>query len=600
MLNPMFGNDPEVVEAEIAAYRHFNRILKELCSVLMSEGVESDLLHNYIEKLHRIARHTNYRDRATTKGETVRIVQLSELRSQEFDTVFLGDFVEGSFPENYRPDPLLPEIPYRTEEEQLHDNRFLFYRVLKSFRNRLYLLVPKRERDADLIPSPFLEQLRLVADVETVEVEYPERGSVPGFLSTYGKHVWTADTPTDGAFPDDLEHMRSLIKHVVKVEKSREETHDLLAYEGVLTPESLSVTSSNCLKSLKKKPYSVTELETYANCPFQYFAGRVLKLSVEDDEEGDELSNIRRGSLLHDVLRMFHSNRKKRGEPVIGGCEDGVFEEAKQQLDEVLESISEEYRNQRNQRTEIPVGKDNLFWSTDINKFRIALHKWLEAERACDLSAIPHYYEVPFGRQGNPRETEPDRTIHLTGMIDRIDVDAEFFNIVDYKTGNTMPKIHEIREGRALQLPIYIKIAKEWLREHEKLALEPAAALYYKIRLDKFTTELGIGRKSLNKTAFASYNGTKWGAFGSTNGQLLEDEYFAKMLERVSGYVQQYVDSISKGNFPLITRVETFVDSEEQGDTPITPRNRTQPCSYCAYKRVCRVGAISEVSQSED
>jgi ATP-dependent helicase/DNAse subunit B len=69
---------------------------------------------------------------------------------------------------------------------------------------------------------------------------------------------------------------------------------------------------------------------------------------------------------------------------------------------------------------------------------------------------------------------------------------------------------------------------------------------------------------------------------------------------RVNGYVQQYVVSISKGNFPLITHVDTFVDSEEEGDTPITPKNKTEPCNYCNYKRSCRVGAIAEGSQSDD
>ena len=154
----------KIVEGEVEAYRQFNRIVKELCEVLKWEGNEIDFLDNYIEKLYYIARHTNYQNRATANGETVRIVQLGELRSLEFDTVFLGDFVEGRFPENYRPDPLLPETPYRTEDEQLHDNRFMFYRVLKSFRKRLYLLVPKRERESELIPSPFLTQLKKVTN----------------------------------------------------------------------------------------------------------------------------------------------------------------------------------------------------------------------------------------------------------------------------------------------------------------------------------------------------------------------------------------------------------------------------------------------------
>ena len=617
ILNPMFGRSPEVVEAEVEAYRQFDRVLKELCSVLMSEGITSDFLNNYIEKLHRVAKHTNYRNRATPNGEVVRIVQLSELRSQEFDTVFLGDFVDGSFPENYRPDPLLPEIPYRTEDEQLHDNRFMFYRVLKSFRNRLYLLVPQREREAELIPSPFLQQLKAVTKIKEVEeINDSMQGSIPSFLSTYGKHVWAADTPLDGIFPKRLEHMRPLIKHVVEVEKSREEIHDLLDYEGVLTAGSLSTQSQERLESLRRERYSVTELETYANCPFQYLARRVLNLRVEEDEEGDELSSLGSGSLLHDVLREFCSNRKKENKPPIGGCGDDDFKDAKQQLDAILKSVSEEHRHQRNQRIEFPVSEDNLFWEMDIEKLRVRLHKWIEAERTSDLSVMPCYYEVPFRRERDPRNAESDGAVRLIGTIDRIDVDSQFFNIVDYKTGNAMPKIREVREGRALQLPIYLKMAREWLSEHETLELEQAGALYYKIRLDQFTTELGIGKKSLNGIGFKNHNGTKWGTFGSRNGQLLEDEYFPQILERVSGYVQQYVESISKGNFPLITRVKTFsppekdgvvetdeygfVDDEKHGNKPLTPRNKTQPCSYCAYKRVCRVGAVSEDSQSDD
>ncbi len=622
ILNPMFGRNPEVVEAEIEAYRQFNRILKELCSVLMSEGVGSDSLRNYIGKLHHIAKHTNYRNRAVTKGETVRIVQLSELRSQEFDTVFLGDFVDGSFPENYRPDPLLPEIPYRTEDEQLHDNRFMFYRVLKSFRNRLYLLVPKREREAELIPSPFLEQLKAVAKVtEIEEIADPAQGSISGFLSTYGKHVWTADTPADGAFPDRLKHMRPLVNHVVKIEKSREETHDLLAYEGVLKAGELSPASRKRLRSLQGESYSVTELETFARCPFQYFAGKVLNLPVAEDEEDDELSSLAKGSLLHKVLFTFYNNRRQQRDPPIQQCTEDEFKKAKQQLDTVLEILSEKEKHSE-KRTENPIGENNLFWMTDIEKLRVALYKWIEAERAYDLSVIPSYYEVNFGQSGDPADPllsydEPISigNVRMKGKIDRIDIDNNTFNVVDYKTGGSTIRMPEILNGRSLQLPIYLQIAKKLLERHNIIGLEPAAGLYHKIRLDECKVELGIGEQSLNACAFKYYNGKEWKKF-SSSGQLLDPEVFNDRLSRVSGYVQQYVDSISKGNFPLITRVKTFspieengvvetdeygfVDDEDHGNKPLTPRNKTQPCSYCDYKRTCRVGAISEDSSQLD
>ncbi len=618
ILNPMLAENSGIVEGEVEAYRLFKRIVKELCSVLRAESEKLYPLSEYIDKLLRIARHTNYRNRTATKGESVKIVPLGELRSMEFDTVFLGDFVESRFPENYRPDPLLPEVPYRDEEELLRDNRFLFYRVLKSFRERLYLLAPRREREAELIPSPFLGQLKAIADVETIEVANPEQGSVPGFLRTYGNHIWTTSTPSDRAFPDNLAGMRPLIDHVIAVEKSREETHECLAYEGVLTAGNLSDGSQNRLKRLHNKPYSVTELETYAKCPFQYFVNNVLRFRVEEEETEDELSNRGRGSLLHEVLFEFYNNRREN--PRVGQG----FEEARQQLDEILDAKSEEHRNQR---TENPIGANNIFWETDVEKLRVALRKWLEAERAYDLPVTPHYFEVSFGQDQEMRDPKlscltpiPIGKVRMKGKVDRIDIGNGAFNVIDYKTGSSTVRMPEILSGRSLQLPIYLQIAKQLLDNNGITDLEAASGLYHKIRLDQCAVELGIGTEFLNGEAFKNYNGTDWRSVSSRSGQLLDDEIFEDRLVRVSGYVQQYVDSISKGNFPLITRVKTFVRTEEEveegrhidteeygfvktkedGDKPVIPQDKTTPCSYCVYKRVCRVGAISEVSQSDD
>ena len=625
ILNPMFQKNQEVVEGEIEAYRQFNRLVEELCNVLRSEAEEdvSYPLDYYIEKLHYIAKHTNYRNRVSTKEETVRIVQLGELRNLEFEIVFLGNFVEGSFPEDYRPDPLLPEIPYRDEDEHLHDNRFMFYRVLKAFRKRLYLLVPKREREADLIPSPFLAQLRKVANVGSIKIRKPSRGSIPGFLSTYGNHIWMTNTSSNGKFPEKIANMPSLIDHVVTIEKSREETHERLAYEGMLTAETLSPESERQLENRQQKVYSVTELETYAKCPFQYFMSNVLKLAIKDEEVEDELSSLEKGSLLHKVLFTFFYNRQEQGYPSIPQCTDDDFEEAKRQLNEILQDASEERRGERN---EPPIGANNLFWQTDIAKLRFALHKWLEAERTYDLSVMPHYFEVSFGQDHEPRDPELNcptpisiGNVRMKGKIDRIDIGDGVFNIVDYKTGGSTIRMPEILSGRSLQLPIYLLIAQELLNGHGLTGLESAAGLYHKIRLDKCSVELGIGTEFQNGIAYKGFTGKEWKKF-SSSGQLLKDELFDERLARVSGYVQQYVDSISKGNFPLITRVETFVRTEKEveedrfietekygfvedevdGDKPIIPRDKTAPCGYCAYKRICRVGAISETPQSDD
>ncbi|MDE0314439.1 MAG: PD-(D/E)XK nuclease family protein [Candidatus Poribacteria bacterium] len=602
ILNPMLIKNREIVESEVNAFQQFKKIVKELCAVLKSEGNRSDRLEDYIKKLHYVAKHTHYQNRASLKSETVKIVTLGELRSLEFDTVFLGDFVEGGFPPAYRPDPLFPESPYRTEEEQLHDNRFLFYRVLKSFRERLYLLVPKREGESELIPSIFQTQLEAIACIGEEAFANFTCKSISGFLSAYGNYVWTTDSSADTEFPSEISDMRPLIDHVVSVEKSREQTHDQRTYEGILSTEELTQNSQDDLAKLRNNVYSVTDLETYAKCPFQYFVAKVLKSKGKEEDVEDEPSSLEKGSLIHEVLCEFFKNCRANEDLSIAKCSDETFERATQQLDEVLYSKSEDKRLERSD-----VSEDNLFWKIEIEKQRVALHKWLKAERSYDLHVMPRYFEVSFGQTQGTRDPELSRSepiligdVNMTGRIDRIDIGGGSYNVIDYKTGSSKILMNDILEGRSIQLPIYLQIVQKLLENRGITDSEPAAGLYHKIRLDECKVELGIGAESFNDIAYRNFNGSKWGSFGSTNGQLLEDELFDRRLERVKGYVQQYVDSIVNGIFPLITHVDSFIDSEVEGDTPITPKDITQPCNYCAYKRICRVGAFVEASQSEE
>lgn len=600
ILNPMLGKNAGVVEGEIEAYRQFKRIVKELCEVLKLESERSRSLDEYIQKLHHIAKHTNYQNRAMTNGEAVKIIaQLSDLKSLEFNTVFLCDFVEGKFPENYRPDPLLPGHPYRNEEEHLYNNRFMFYGVLKSFSERLYLLVPKRERESEPIPSPFLAQLRKIAYVKEKKIDEPSRGSVTGFLTAYGDHVWTAPTAANGEFPPEIANMRSLIDHVVKIEKSREATHEYLDYEGMLTAGGISIKSQECLKSWKQRTYSVTELETYAKCPFQYFAAKILELDSQEEDETEGLSGLEKGILVHDILFQFY--RKRREQPAIHQCNDADFEIAKQQLSNVIDEVIGD------------ADSEDLFRKVDKTLLKIMLDQWLTVEREYESTTTPHYFEASVGRGHGSTDltlSQPEPVciggVPLNAKVDRIDIGNGVFNVIDYKTGQTFG-IKDILEGRALQLPIYLEIAKQLLG----VGYEPAAGLYHKIKLNDCKIVLGIGAEPHRGEAYILPRKTQ---------QMVSDEEFGSVLTRVSGYLTQYVNAISNGTFPLITRIPTFsvpeaengqpncvetdeygfVDSEEYGNKPLTPRNKTAPCNYCAYKRVCRVGAVSEGSQLDE
>ena len=586
ILNSPDAIESSVISSEIAAYRALDALVKELCGSFDEPAETTHHYHEYVQWLRLMAAHTTYPTLETNGG--VHILSLSELRSLDFDTVILGDFTDGRFPTSHRPDALLPETHVRSESDRQCEQRFLFYTALKAFRNRLYLISPERENESALIPSPFLAQLERVAKIGEEDVETTGEFSHVSFLRKYGQYVWATEAPEtdfgDARWPRTL----PLVNHVALVEKSREETHKHLAYEGVLTARSRSA-----LAERRTEPRSVTELETYARCPFQYFADRILELRApRDDEEG--LSPLEKGILVHHILFEFYANRN-------GQQPDAAnFAEAKRQLDEVIERATEEHRHRLSAKQETAIGSDNLFWHIEKERLQIALHRWLKAERDAELPVLPRYFEVNIGRKSGNADAALSREqaisiggVPLQAKIDRIDVGDGVFNVIDYKTGSSTIRIRDILEGRALQLPVYLEIAKHLLNGE----YVPAAGVYHKIRFDKCTVELGVGNKSDNDTSFQGYNGEVWKKVGGRSGQLVDS--LERVIQRVSGYVAHYVDEMCDGKFPLITRVKTFVDSVEEGKFPLTPRKKTEPCNYCSYKQMCRVGAVPETNDAD-
>lgn len=601
ILTQMLPENPPIVEAEINALQTFREILNEFCSVLKSEAQDTFSTQELISKLHYIVKHTFYQRKASRKLETVKILPLGEIRSSEFDYVFLGDFVDGGFPVPYRTDPLLPETPYRTEDEHLYDSRFLFYRILKSFGEKLYLLSPLRDRDTELIPSIFIEQLEEICQTGSEEITDIGQDSITGFLSSYGDYVWNTDDPVNEQFPTNLENIRPIIDHVVQVEKNRENIKQNTIYEGRLCTEELSSDSQRELKTLRENVYSVTELETYANCPFQYFMSDILKTKIKEEDEEDEISGKDKGNLTHNILFRFYNDRKEKGAPSLKQCSQENLDAAKKHLNTIIEQVADEKRNERS------INDKNLIWSISTDKLRAALFRWIEAEQRYELTVSPKYFEVSFGRGRTAGDSDPElsspepipiKDVNMKGKIDRIDIGEDYFNIVDYKTGSSTIGIQDMREGRSLQLPIYLKVAESLFTQHANLnGLNPAAALYQKIRLREFKQELGIGKEQLNGDVYQGYNGSRWYDFGSSNKQCLEDEDFNSFLDRICGYVELYVERITEGFFPLITRAETDIDLEKPAHAPDTPKDPTKPCSYCNYKRQCRVRAFEEEYQ---
>ena len=58
---------------------------------------------------------------------------------------------------------------------------------------------------------------------------------------------------------------------------------------------------------------SPTALETFLQCPFQYFAGRLLRLKGSPGRPGERLDFLTQGGIVHEVLATWWNTRQDIG-----------------------------------------------------------------------------------------------------------------------------------------------------------------------------------------------------------------------------------------------------------------------------------------------
>ena len=194
-----------------------------------------------------------------------------------------------------------------TESDRLREDRFLFYQALTLYRKHLYLLSPQHDGEVKLAPSAFIDELQRIAEINTATDDDKTLFSTENFLKHYGVLAWAGSEVKpveESAVPSLMLPTLHLVEHNVRVEKSRTVTGELPQYEGDLLPDLLSPASRHALEQRRNRTYSVSQLETYGECPFRYFSNRVLALNITEDEETG-LTSLEKGNLAHNILFEF-------------------------------------------------------------------------------------------------------------------------------------------------------------------------------------------------------------------------------------------------------------------------------------------------------
>jgi ATP-dependent helicase/DNAse subunit B len=523
----------------------------------------------------------------------LRVLEATDVRGLRFRAVFIAGLIEGGFPLSASRDWIYPHEErdrlreYGLTLEDISPNTLLkeehnFYQCACRATERLYLTRPLMlDDDSDTVASYYIDELRRAIAPRRLETEIIRR-------DYDGKYLDDAATTTEmkvGLVRQQERHLHRGAKGKLLPQPRITRLLALARNDGFLSDAALrridierertgpffgmydgEITDPNLLHLVKLKfgsdfIHSASGLSVYGNCPYRFFAQRVLRLEPRGEAALD-LQAIDAGKLLHDILRRFFE--KHRREP--------LHKLDRKKLQKELANIADDVFDEH-ERVVPPLNRQ--IWKIDREIRKILLDQVLiyelEVQEAAEgQQVLPSYFEVAFGGMKSAAK-DPDskeapleltrqtfvgeETIKISGQIDRVDVaDDNTVVAYDYKL-STGSSRSDIISGRSLQLPIYLEALEKLILPDQPIA----GGGYYVIRGGQDRRNKGLYRASqldyLNLRA---------------KNSVFTDDDWQRIREQVTARIWEFLDGIRAGRF--------IVD----------PSERLKTCRFCDYSAVCR------------
>lgn len=217
---------------------------------------------------------------------------------------------------------------------------------------------------------------------------------------------------------------------------------------------------------------SVTQFEKFHQCPFAHFAAYGLKLQERREYQ---FRSMDLGQLLHAVLKEYGTVVKEEYD---NRWQDVPEEKSRALCAELVNTLAPRLQS------EILLSRDNYRHL----KQRIARTAEQAVHHLSAWAAVsefqPAFFEEAFGHREDRVHLKPlpladGYALSFKGQIDRLDLhmQAPYFLILDYKTGQVALNLFEVYYGLRLQLLVYMMVGQELLRQQGEKRM-PAGILY--------------------------------------------------------------------------------------------------------------------------
>jgi ATP-dependent helicase/nuclease subunit B len=411
-------------------------------------------------------------------------------RGRAFKVVFVPALAERLFPQKPREDPMLPDQEMRRplaaglfeQEDRAKTERLLLRLAVGAATERVWMSYPRLDVSGarPRVPSFYvLDVMRAVTGrIPNHEVLQREAAAAGG-----ARLDWPAPARPAAAI-DDVEHDLAVLRELVSAADPsaiRGHAHYLLRLNENLRrsvrrrwaharsrwlPQDGLVRMADAirpmldLQRLGARAYSVSALQKFTTCPYQFALSAIYRLEPNKRPEPlQRLDPLTRGSIFHEVQELFFRELRTAGKLPLKASDVAA---ALTVLDRVRCDVAAA------RREELAPAIDRV-WLDEMDAIGRDLRMWVRKLPEA-VGWTPRHFELSFGLDTTghdpssvPEPVTIDGRFKLRGSVDVVEErqHANELRITDHKTGRNRTTPRTVIGGGAILQPVVYGLAIE-------------------------------------------------------------------------------------------------------------------------------------------
>ncbi len=611
------NNIIEEVEKNSKALNKLYDLLNEMVYVLSDRFPKREFTLNELMERLKIAIYGSKYQIAEKIGYGVTVTTIEQTRQIPYKVMVLAGAIDGEFPTPYSPETFLGMKLESSEIRHILSERMQFFQfmtnapeMLETGEKQIYISYPKFTEERELVRSPFVDALLKITSLEEdkciIDYSIVKSAIINNYFdrqvsSLIDEHRWLfsvasnidVQTSYAGAIAGNGKLENKTFDSIsIRVKKNIQAYLKFIENENTssirIDKSSLPEEVKQKFESLAQKPFSVTELENYAKCPYFYFLKNLLRLETKEELELG-MTALEIGNILHKIVYEFFqtlssselernstnrfdlgiNNRLPALVPIslAPSLKTDYLELLQSITNSLLDDIAFDYPLFNIDR-EVILGNERQSGIIEI---------WLrnELKRQADgWDTAPVLFEFGFGMETLNAFNVPVVDfggLKLRGKIDRVEKihNANEFIIADYKLSTKIIASNKLVDnGKIFQMPLYMLAMEKIVADEYGLSEWKAGGAVYYFFKTKFNEDKQYIEEYKQLLVPQDSAVSKFIGKDKSKPSIKNEEQLRLYLDNNLNAARTIVDKIANGIFDI--------------------KPDKTACTYCKFNSICR------------